>query len=156
MIDVNLALSPGSATVISSASIAATIAYFIPFEVCNFIETPRWLGSFAALRCGAVIAMVGVKAVIDMPAEMVGAMKPWARANKDTSREPFRTIVTVGSAAIRIGVVVAVGAIRRDSYIDADLGIDLRDAADRDDYGDRRECENTKLTHVFNLLKVLV
>ena len=56
--------------------------------------------------------------------EVIWAMKPWASANENSTRKPFRPVVAVGSAAIRRSVIVTVGAVGRRSNADADA--DLR------------------------------
>jgi hypothetical protein len=72
-----------------------------------------------ARRRRAVIAMAIVERMIDMAVEVIRPVKPRSRADEDTTREPLRAIVAVGSASIRRPLVISVGALRRSSDPDA-------------------------------------
>jgi hypothetical protein len=65
-----------------------------------------------------------MKTIVYVALEVIRAMKPWASANENTARKPFRPVVAVGSTAIRRGVIVTVGAVGGRSNADADA--DLR------------------------------
>jgi hypothetical protein len=67
--------------------------------------------------------MVRMIMIVDVALEVVGAMKPWASADEDTARKPFRAVVAIGSAAIGRSVVVTVGAVRSGSNVDADADL---------------------------------
>jgi hypothetical protein len=62
--------------------------------------------------------------VVYVAMEIIRAMKPWASADENTARKPFRPVVAVGSTAIRRGVIVAVRAVGGGSNADSDA--DLR------------------------------
>jgi hypothetical protein len=44
--------------------------------------------------------------VVYVAMEIIRAMKPWASADENTARKPFRPVVAVGRTAIRRGVIV--------------------------------------------------
>jgi hypothetical protein len=60
-----------------------------------------------------------------MPAKIGGAVKPWTRAEEDTTHEPFRGVVAIRSAGVRGIVIVSVGAFGFGSYVDDDLSLGL-------------------------------
>jgi hypothetical protein len=66
-----------------------------------------------------------MEAIVDMAPEVITTMKPRAGANKHTAREPLRTVVAVGGAAIRSNIIVPVGTFRSDPNVDADLSCGL-------------------------------
>ena len=80
----------------------------------------------AAGREAAVIALAVVEMVIHMPVEMVAAVKPRSRADKDAAAVPLRPIVAIRSALIRRSFVVAIRAFRLradfDRYLRRRLG----------------------------------
>lgn len=80
-----------------------------------------------------------MKMVVYMAVEVIRAMKPWAGANENTARKPFRPVVAVGSTAIRRGVIVTVGAVGGTSNVDADADL-LRS------YFGRSRCEANPAT----------
>ena len=65
-----------------------------------------------------------MKMIIYVTMEVIRAMKPWASADENSTRKPFRPVVAVGSTAIWRSVIVTVGAVGRRSNADADA--DLR------------------------------
>lgn len=67
--------------------------------------------------------MLRVKTVIHIATEAAGAVKPWAGAYKDASVKPFGTVVAGGGAAIGCLVVIAVGALGRNTYADRNLSL---------------------------------
>src|ERR1700685_223152 len=107
----DLALVPGG--------VATSIALFIATEVGS-VDPRRGLGSIAGLWHCAFVTMRRMVGVVDVAPKIAGAVKPRASANKHVSTEPFRAVVARGSAAIRCGVVVTVGAYRGDTDIDGD------------------------------------
>jgi hypothetical protein len=68
--------------------------------------------------------MFGMKMIVYVTMEVIRTMKPWASANENATRKPFRPVVAVGSTAIRRSVIVTIGAVRGRS--DADADADLR------------------------------
>ena len=61
--------------------------------------------------------------VINVTMEIVRAMKVRSSADENTTCKPFRAIVTVGSASIRSGVIVAIRAIGGASDVNADTDL---------------------------------
>jgi len=80
----------------------------------------------AAGREAAVIALAVVEMVIHMPVEMVSAVKPRSRADKDAAVVPLRPVIPVRRALIRRSFVVAIRAFRLradfDRYLRRRLG----------------------------------
>jgi hypothetical protein len=97
------------------------------------IETLR-----TALRNRAVIAIVGVVAVIYVAVEMFMAVEPGTRADEDAAHKPVGAVVSIGCAVIRRIVEVAVRAYRSDTYIDGNLGLTLGRTSDES------ECKHWK------------
>jgi hypothetical protein len=85
------------------------------------IEVPPGIGLIATIRQWSSITAVYIKTVIHMAAEVVGAVKPRANAEEDTTVKPFRAVIAVGSTSIRSGVVIAVRAYRFGSDVDANV-----------------------------------
>ncbi len=105
------------------ADVAAPIAHFVSFEVGNLIHPISRLGFLARLRHRAFIAVFGMKTVVYTTLKMIGAVKPRTSSNEDTASKPLRTVVTVGGAAIRSGVIVTIGAYWGRSDFDSDLSL---------------------------------
>ncbi len=103
--------------------VTAPIAHFTSLEVLNFIETLRRFSMFPNLRHWTFVAMVRMKPVIYMTAEGGRAVKPRASSDENTTCEPFRAVVAVGSTGIRRNVIVSVRAYRGDPNFDGDLSI---------------------------------
>jgi hypothetical protein len=101
--------------------VAAPIAHFISLKVGDSVHAFRRLGSLTTLRRGAFIAVFGMISIIYVALELFRAMKPGARANEGSARKPLGTVVAVGSAAVRRGVIVSVGTFRGYSDVDPDL-----------------------------------
>jgi hypothetical protein len=107
---------------LAATDMAAPITHFISFEVFNFIDGPGGLLSW--VWRGASISVFGMKMIVYVAVEVIRAMKPWASANENTARKPFRPVVAVGSTAIRRSIIVTVGTIGGRSHADSDA--DLR------------------------------
>ena len=101
--------------------VAASVAHFVCFEVGHFVEVIVGSGSLAACWHRTVIAVVRMETVIYVAVEIRWAVKPGASANEDAADKPFRSVITVGGAVVRRNVVIAVGALRRDSDVHAHL-----------------------------------
>jgi hypothetical protein len=75
----------------------------------------------AARRHGTVITLAIVETMIDVSVEMVRTVEPRSRTDEYATAEPFRTVITIGSAVVRRSLVIAVRARRRFSDIDRHL-----------------------------------
>src|ERR1700678_2635850 len=102
-------------------SVAASIPLFVSLEVA-FVDTLRRLCLLAFVRHWAFVAVFRMETVVYMAAKIARAMKPWAGADEYVPAEPFRAVVTRGSATIGSGVVVTVGTFGSHTDIAADLG----------------------------------
>jgi hypothetical protein len=69
-----------------------------------------------------MVAVMRVKAVVDVAVEAVRAMEPGTGSKKHAADKPVRAIVAVGRAVIRSIVEVAIGAAGFYSNADTDLG----------------------------------
>ena len=85
--------------------VTPSIALFVASER-GWTYTPCRLGSFATVGHWPSITVFGMKTVIHVAAKIARAMKPGARADKDTPSEPFWAVVTGRSTAIRSGVII--------------------------------------------------
>jgi hypothetical protein len=103
--------------------VAASIAHFVPLEVCNFVDTLSRFGSIATVWGWAVIAMLRMVAVIHVAVEAFSTVKPRASANEDAPGKPFRAVIAVRGTIVGSGIVVTVGTFRRDSDVDAHLSL---------------------------------
>jgi hypothetical protein len=101
--------------------VAAAIADFVSFEAGDSIKGFRWLGMIAAIGGRAPVTARGVEVVVDMAAEVLRAVKPRAGAYEDAAGEPFGAVVAVGSAGVGSVIVIAIGAIRGNADVNADL-----------------------------------
>jgi hypothetical protein len=63
-----------------------------------------------------------IVAVVDVAIKAASAVKPRASADEYTAGEPIGAVVTVRSAVVRSIVEVPIGAHRRHSNVDGDLG----------------------------------
>src|ERR1700722_5452445 len=109
------------------------------------------LGSLAALWSGAGVAVVRVIAVVYVPLEILGAVKPRACADEDATGKPFRTVIAVRSAAVGSGVVITVGTFRSDSDFEPDfLSRRLRSCGGETDSGDSNQCKTFEYIHEFS------
>ena len=98
-----------SASISASIIVSVAIARDSSVEV---MEVVRRLVVGSVVRVRAVVAMTGVEVLIDVPAEVVAAVKPRAGSDKDAIAEPLRTVVAVGSAVVRREIIVAIRADR--------------------------------------------
>jgi hypothetical protein len=77
--------------------VATSISHFIPFEVCNLIDTVFRFGSFATLGHWTLIAVIGMEIVVYMTLKVGRAMKPLASTDEDAALKPLRAVVAVGA-----------------------------------------------------------
>ena len=84
------------------------VALFVAGEMC-LIDTPRRLRLLAGIWHRALVPMLRVVGIIDVTAEIAGAMKPRTRAYKHIPGKPLWAVVAGRSAAIRSHVVITVG-----------------------------------------------
>src|SRR5712671_363083 len=99
--------------VASTACVAASITHLVTAEMIE--------GLISTLRMWTNVAVMWVEAVINVAAEVVGAVEPRASSEEHTAVEPLGSVVPIWGAAVRGNVVVAIRANRRCSDIDRDL-----------------------------------
>ena len=94
--------------------VALSIARFVPLEVIEL--------TCSALREWSSVTVARVITVVDVAVKAARTMKPWTGSDEQPANKPVRAIVAVGRAVIRRVVEVPVGAHRRHSNADSDLG----------------------------------
>jgi len=99
---------------IGVADIALAIASFVTLEVVESLGAAAWKR--------AIVAMMGVKAVIDMAVEAGVPVEPGSGADEEPTFKPVGAVVAIGSTVVGRVVKVAVGANGGHSNVDPDLG----------------------------------
>jgi hypothetical protein len=103
-----------SASVTSAACVAASITHLVSAEVIECL--------ISTLRMWASVAVMWIEAVINVAAEIVGAVKPRASSDEHATVEPLGPVVSIWGAVVWGEVVKAIRASRLWSDIDGDLG----------------------------------
>jgi hypothetical protein len=104
-----------------TTTIMARIAYVtLPIASLIRVEVVKRLLSAAGKR--STITVMRIVAVVDVAVEAVRTMKPGTSPNKHSSSKPIGPVVTVGSTVIGSIVEVPIGAHRRHSNVDGNLG----------------------------------
>lgn len=103
-----------SACYVAAARVAPSITHLVSMEMIE--------GLISSLRMWTGIAVMWIKAVINVAIEIVGTVEPRARSDEYTAVEPFWTVIPIWGAVVWGDVVVAVRATRLGSDIDRDLG----------------------------------
>src|SRR5580700_10899499 len=98
----------------SSAYVALRIMRLVSLEVVELLASAR--------RQRSMIPVMRIVAVVDVAIKAVGAVEPGAGSEEHPAHKPIRPIVAVGRAIIRSIVEVPVGAHRRHSNVDGNLG----------------------------------
>lgn len=122
----------------ASYRMPAPIAHFIAFEMLDFIEALSRLRTVAAVWMGTVVSVLRMEVIIHMAVKTLRTMKPWTCANKYSTTKPLRTVVAVRRAVVRRNVVISIRALRRDSDVDADLGLGFGSSHCKAERSDRR------------------
>jgi hypothetical protein len=137
------------------ACVAASIPHFVSVEVISLIETLSRLRSIAAVWRWASIAVLNVEMVIYVAVKAVRSVEPWAGADEDSTRKPFRAVVTVGSTSIGSVVIVAVGTCRRDSDVDAYPGLCFGSGYRETNHGNSSECKTFNFVHTSSSMMAI-
>ena len=110
-----------SAFMASAFSVAASITHLVSVKVIE--------GPLSTLRLWTNVAVLWIEAVINVAAEVVGAVEPRAGSDEHAAVKPLGTVVPIWGAVVWGGVVVAIRASGLCSDIDGDLsGCRARDA----------------------------
>ena len=116
----------------SIAYMALAIARFVSLEV---VERPR-----ATIGQRSRVTTPWIIAVVDVTVEAVRPMEPRAGSDEQSSGEPIRPIVAVGSTVIGCVIEVPVRAHRCNPNADRDLGrCDRSSAEQRSRYSGKSE-----------------
>ncbi len=123
----SMAATPISGEGVFSLGFMASVAYVaLPIPRLVSLEVVEALRP--ALGQRSIVAVMRIKAVVDMAVKAVRAVKPGAGSKKHPAHKPIGPIVAVGSTVIRGIVEVPVRAhrSRSDVYADGNLGLRLR------------------------------
>ena len=102
------------------AGFMSGVAY-VSLSVTRFVAMEVVERRLAARGQRPVVAVVRVKAVVDMAVEAVMAMEPWTSTKEHAANKPVRSIVTVRRAVVWGIVEVSIGADGgRPSDVDSD------------------------------------
>ncbi len=93
------------------ANVTLPIMHLIPFEVRNMSHVVVRVSFLASGWRRAFVAVRNIEVVVHMAVKTFRAMKPRACADKDSSRKPFRTVVSIRRAGIWRVIVVSVWTI---------------------------------------------
>jgi hypothetical protein len=103
-----------AAPVTSAAGMAAAITHLVTVEMIeSFIPMFRMWTS---------VAVMWIEAIINVAAELVGAVEPGTGSDEHATVEPLRPVVSIGGAVIWGEIVKAIRANWLCSDIDGDLG----------------------------------
>ena len=101
-------------TCVLTAYMAASTVHLVSMEVIE--------GPISTRRKWTMVAVMWIKAVINVAVKALWTMKPGTGSDEDTAGKPLRAVVPVWSAAVRGVVEVPIRANGRHSDIDRDLG----------------------------------
>lgn len=107
----------------AEVGMAMAVAPLIAPEMLHAVGAPMLVEVLAAMRIFAAISVVAIVVIIDVAPEAAVTMEPWPSTDEDAAREPLGTVIAVGGAIIRGVIEVAVGALRRRSYLHRDLSL---------------------------------
>jgi hypothetical protein len=102
------------------------LADSVAIEVLNRSMVPVPIAPLTAMWKRTPVSMVWVEMLIYMSVEMVRSVEPRARSKKNSSPEPFRTIVAIRSALIWRVVEVPIRARRLRPNLNAEADLCLR------------------------------
>src|SRR5260370_42191724 len=105
---------PSAPCMAAAANVSASITHLVSVEVIERLISTR--------RMWTNVAMLWMEAVINVAAEVVGAVEPRAGPHERAAVEPLGYVVPIRGAVVWGIVVVAIRASRLCSDIDGDLG----------------------------------
>src|ERR1700676_36627 len=109
-----LFLAMASASVASAAGMAAAITHLVTVEMIE--------GLIPMFRMWTSVAVMWIETIINVAAELVGAVEPGTGSDEHATVEPLGPVVSIGGAVIWGEVVKAIRANWLCSDIDGDLG----------------------------------
>lgn len=127
--------------VMVSVAVPILIASFCAPKVVFPVMVAVPVGPFAAVRHRSPVAVAAIEAAIHVPVEVIGPMEPRPRTDKQAAIKPLRAVVAEWSAVVGCVVVVAVGACRLATDIDAeaDLSLCFLGSCCKADYGNHSQ-----------------
>jgi hypothetical protein len=127
---------PLSSGAVFAAAVMAGVTYMaLPVACFVCMEVIEWLLPTHWHRSG--ITVMRVVAVVHVAIKAVRTVKPGAGTDEQTTTEPIRPIVSVGSTIIRSVVIVPVGTYRLNSDIDTDLSLCSKSPCQQNDSSSR-------------------
>jgi hypothetical protein len=96
------------------AYVASAIACFVAVEVVELL--------LSASRQRSVVPVMRVKAVVNVAVKSARTMEPGTSSKKHPAYKPVRAVVAIRRAVIGSIVEVPIGANRRHSDVDSNLG----------------------------------
>jgi hypothetical protein len=119
-LSLTLFLTMASAACMVSAFMA--FAVFVAASITHLVSVEVIEGPLSTLRMWTNVAVMRIEAIINVAAEVVGAVEPRAGSDEHAAGEPLGTIVPIWGAVVWGEVVVAIRASRLYSDIDGNLG----------------------------------
>jgi len=135
--------------VLAFGYVAAPIPHFISLEVGNLIKGLSGFRSIANSWRGAFVSVLWMEMVIHVATEVGSAMKPGADPDEHTTSKPFGTVVAVGSAGVRRGVIVTVRAVGSDPNVNGDLSFHAGSGHHNEEPGNSSQGQIFESIHCF-------
>jgi hypothetical protein len=107
--------------VVIAVVVVVLFTEFISMEIRFPTAMSAPVGTFAASRERPSVSESRIVVVVDLTMKALRPAEPWPGAQKHATDKPLWALVAKWRAGIRRVGVVAVGADRRDSNVDADL-----------------------------------
>ena len=104
-------------------AVTVAIAPLVSVEVLGGAMPPI-ARPFAGMGIFTVVPVICPVAIVDVAMEVLRAAKPWTGTDKDAVGKPLGSVIAVGSATIRRGIVIAIGT--SGGYTDANTDLGLR------------------------------
>ena len=113
----------------------------------KFATGRSWM--LVSRRHRTVVAVAIIQSVIYVPVEISRPMEPRARADEHAAREPFRTIIPIGSAIVRRNLIVSIGANGRRADLYRNLSWRTRTRGEKQAHNNRQHCCILQCSHCF-------
>src|SRR5260370_31783224 len=111
-----LFLAMASTACVASTACAACVTYGVAYAGCvaasitHFVSVEVIEGLISTRRMWTLVAAMWIEAVINVAAEVVGAVEPRAGSDEHAVVEPLGPVVPVWGAVVRRGVVETIQA----------------------------------------------
>jgi len=112
--------TPKSGQRVFTARVMAGVAY-VAFSVPRLVSVEVVELRLPAPWQRSIVAVVRVKAVVDVPVKALAPVEPGSSSKKHPAHKPIGPIVAIGSTVIWLIVEVPIGAHRSHSNFDCNL-----------------------------------